>query len=102
MGISDKVGQLVNSVQSGAKNASSSVFVWILKAITAFFVALTLAMVGQELVTYGTLSFVLVLLVAGFGLGKIMSGWSLGSVLIFDLICVLVALLLRMYVLIAP
>ncbi len=102
MGITDKVGQIVNSVQTGAKNASTSIFVLSLKWVTAFIVAITLSMVGQELISSGTLSFVLILVVVTFGLIKIMSSWSLGSVLIFDLICALVALLLRMYILIAP
>jgi len=102
MGITDKFGQMVDSVQNGAKTASTSVVLLALKGATAFIVALTLAMVGQELINYGTLSFIMVLVVVSFGIGKILSSWSVGSVLVFDLICVLVALLLRMYVLIAP
>lgn len=102
MGLTDKVGQLVSSVQDGAKNASASIFLGILKTITAFIVALTLSMVAQELISFGTISFVLILVVITAGLSKIMSAWSMGSVLIFDLICVLMALLLRMYLLIAP
>ncbi len=102
MGITDKMNQLVSSVHTGAKNASSSVFLWALKVVTAFVVALTLAMVGQELTSYGALAFVFVLILAGAALIKIMNTWSVGAVLIFDLICVLVALLLRMYILIAP
>jgi hypothetical protein len=33
---------------------------------------------------------------------RILSNWPLTSILIFDLICVLIALLLRMYIVIAP
>jgi hypothetical protein len=102
MGITDKMNQLVNSMQAGAKNASTSVFLWILKVVTAFLVSMTLAMVGQELFSYGFISFIFVLILSGAALIKIMSNWSVGAVLIFDLICILVALLLRMYILIAP
>jgi len=102
MGITDKLNQMMSSMQSGAKNASTSAISWILKIITAVFVGLTFAMVGQQLFSYSTLSFVFVLVVVGAVLTKTLSSWSTGAVLIFDLICVLVALLLRMYILIAP
>jgi len=102
MGISDKMGQLVSSMQVGAKTASTSFLLLTIKIITAFVVGLTLSMVGQELVSYGTISLIFVLLVSTASLLKIMSSWAMGTVLIFDLICVLVALLLRMYIIIAP
>jgi hypothetical protein len=33
---------------------------------------------------------------------KVLSSWGIGQILIFDLICVLVGMLFRMYILIAP
>lgn len=102
MGITDKMGQLVSSVQSGAKTASTSLLGWAIKLTTAFFFALVLSMIGQELMGYGFVSFLFVNLITIAVLLKIMMTWSMGSVLVFDLICVLVALLLRMYILVAP
>ena len=102
MGITDKVSQVVDSVHTGAKNASTSVALWVLKSISAFVVAITLSMIAQELIQYGTISFIFVLLVATLGVGRLMAAWSFGSVLIFDLVCVLMALLLRMYIQLAP
>jgi hypothetical protein len=102
MGLSNKVNQLVSSVQIGAKNTSFSVFNWFLKGLTAFLVALTMAMIGQELISYGTFSFVFVMVVVIATLMRIMKKWAVGAVLIFDLICILVALLLRMYIIVAP
>jgi len=102
MGISDKVNQFVGSIQTGAKNTSVTTFSLFIKGATAFLVALTLAMIGQELMNYGTFSFVFVMVVVIGVLARIMSKWSIGAVLIFDLICALVALLLRMYILVAP
>jgi hypothetical protein len=102
MGISNKVNQFVSSVQIGAKNTSFSLFNWILKGVTAFLVGLTMAMIGQEFISYGTFSFVFVMVVVIATLMKIIKRWSVGAVLIFDLICVLVALLLRMYIIVAP
>ena len=102
MGVTDKMNKIIGSVQTGAKNTSVSLFLLSLKGITAFFIALTLAMIGQELMAYGTPSFVFVMIVAISALARVMSKWAVGAVLIFDLICILVALLLRMYILIAP
>jgi hypothetical protein len=102
MGISDKMNQMASAIQENTKSASVSLFGTLIKLITSFIISLTLTMIAQEVFGYGTLSFVFVMLVTGFGIMKVISSWTLGSVLIFDLICVLVALLLRMYILIAP
>ena len=102
MGISAKFGQAVNNIQVGAKSATMSIFLIAVKAFTAFIIGLTLSMVGQELFSYGTISFVFVLVTTIAVLMKTMLNWGLGAVLIFDLISVLMALLLRMYILIAP
>ena|SRR5579871_4684770 len=102
VGITDKVAQIYDSMQAGARSASHSVVGLVLKISTAFVVSLTLAMIGQELFNYGTLSFVFIMLVGLFALIRVMSAWSVGVVLVFDLVCLLVALLLRMYILLAP
>ncbi len=102
MGITDKMSQLANNVQQGVKSTSLSFASFTVKTITCFFVGLTFALIGQELFNYGTLMFVFMMVCVWGLLFRIMLKWSIGGVLIFDLICVLVALLLRMYVLIAP
>lgn len=102
MGISDKVGQMVSSLQNGAKNASQSVLSLLIKMVSVFVIGLTLAMIGQELVHYGTLGFVFVLLIFAAGLFRAIYTWTLGATLVMDLVCILLALLLRMYIFIAP
>lgn len=61
-----------------------------------------MALIGKELIQYGTFSFVLVIVVVTLTLLRIFKYWNWGKLLVFDLICILVALLLRMYILIAP
>lgn len=102
MGISDRMSQFAGQVQDGVKSSSKSLASIVLKAITGFILGLTFALIGQELSSYGTIVFIFIMLLVGFGAYKIMQNWALGSVLIFDLICILVALLLRMYILVAP
>jgi len=102
MGISDRVSNAVSSIQTGAKNASQSVLTLIIKTVSVLILGLTIAMIFQELVGYGSLAFVFVLLAVGAGFFRLLLKFNLWSTLVFDLICVLVALLLRMYILMAP
>lgn len=63
---------------------------------------LTLALIGQEIIGYETISFSLVIVVVTTAFLRAARRWNLMGVLIFDLICVLIGMLLRMYILIAP
>lgn len=102
MGITDKVSQFAGNVQEGVKSSSVSLLALVLKVATSFVIALTFALIGQEIMKYGTLSFVFVMTVVVGVIMKIIGKWNLMQVFIFDLFCVLVGLLLRMYILIAP
>jgi len=91
MGITDKI-----------KNTSTSALSVALKLVTALAVALTIALIGQEMMGYGTFAFIFLMIVVVGGLVKLMSSWRVGAVLLFDLFCILVALLLRLYIQVAP
>ncbi len=58
MGLTDKMNKFVGNVQAGAKNTSVSLILLSLKGVTAFLIAMTFAMIGQELINFGTFSFV--------------------------------------------
>ncbi len=100
--MANKIEAIVDSIQVKTEKTTRSIFLFCLKILTVFIVGLTLAMIGQELISYGTISFIFILLVISFSLLKVMSKWTMGSVLVFDLFCVLIAFLLRMYILVAP
>lgn len=102
MGIGDKMNQLATNLQDGVKSTSTSLLGLTVKFVTSFFLGLTLALIAQEMIQYGTLAFVFMMLVVMGLVYKLISKWSLGSTLVFDLVCVLVALVLRMYILLAP
>jgi hypothetical protein len=102
VGISDKMSQLAGQVQDGVKSSSKSLAALSLKVVTAFVIGLTMSLIGQEIMAYGSLLFIFVMISIGAIILRLLSPWTLASVLIFDLICVLVALLLRMYILVAP
>lgn len=102
MGISGKIGEFASQVQDGMKASSVSLLGLTVKTITAFVLGMTFAMIGQEILGYQTLSFVFIFVIVAAVVFRFTAKWTAGAVLIFDLICVLVGLLLRMYILWAP
>ena len=102
MGFTDKMHDLADGMKSGAKTGFVKALLTLLRILSGFFLGLTLALVGSEVAQYGTLSlvFVTALILAAFM--RVSQKWSLGQVLIFDLVIILVAQLLRMYILLAP
>lgn len=102
MGITQKVSQIAGQVQDGVKNSSKSLMGLTLKVLTAFMFSLTIALIAQEMMAFGTLMFIFLMIVVGGALFRLLASWTLWSVVVFDLFLILVALLLRMYILVAP
>ena len=102
MGLSDKIGQFANNIQDGVKSTTTSLTSMVVKILTALFFSLTISMIAQELIQYGTLAFMFMMLVVMGLTYKLIAKWTLGATLVFDLVCVLVALVLRMYIMLAP
>lgn len=92
----------LSSVHQNVRVASEGIFVFSLKLFSAFLLSTTMALILLEIIGFGTFSFVFVNITVFLAVFQGMKGWGLVSVLVFDLICVLIALLLRMYILIAP
>lgn len=102
MSIGESVGRAKSNMKQGFKNTSLNLILIFLKVTTGLMLGLTIALVAQEMMDFGAFALTFVTIVIGGAFYKVSSGWTLASVLIFDLICVLVAMLLRMYILIAP
>ena len=96
------MANFVGNLNQGVKDTTGHISVFILKVFSSFMVALTISLVLQEMIAFGTFSFVLISVTLLLGLIKMMKRWGVTTVLVFDLICILVALLLRVYVWIAP
>ncbi len=102
MGITDKVGELAERVQTSTQNAAIKSVTFGLRLITGLFIGLTLGLIGQEVSQYGALSLTFITLVLAFIFIRLTREWQLPKILIFDLITFLVALLLKMYIQFAP
>ncbi len=102
MGIAKKFSDITQKVQVQTKMTAQFMLTMILKIFSSVVLGFTIALVGQEMMNFGTFSLVFMMtVITGLSL-RAMWNWSLAFVLIFDLICVLMALLFRMYLLIAP
>ena len=72
------------------------------KIFIGLVLGLTFAMIGQQMVNYGDLSFLLVTVITIATLYRIARGWKWSAVFVFALVCVLIGLLLKMYIMVAP
>jgi len=102
VGVADKLKGFSTNLQEGAKNSSVSLIGMTLRVLTGFMLGLTLGLIGQEVLGYGSMSLIFMMVVVMGLVVKTTSGWNIGKILIFDLFLILVAMLLRMYILIAP
>jgi len=96
------MANFVHNLQDRVKTSTNAAALVTFKLLTGFFVGLTLALIGEQIVGYGWFSLTLVIVITMASLLRIARHWSWMHVLIFNLICVLIGLLLRMYILIAP
>ena len=102
MRIGEQIQGASQHVKEGLKSTSYFLLSLLFKVMTGFFLGLTLGLVGQELLGYGSIGLIMMLLVCVAAFLKIASKWSIPQILIFDLICVLVGQILKMYILLAP
>ena len=96
------MSEFIDNIQYKLKTSSKEIGLFIFKLLTGLFVGLTLTLIFQEMIGYGTLSFIFVLLTVAFAFLRISKGWNSLGVMVFNLICVLLGLLVRMYILLAP
>ncbi len=96
------MGQLIYNVHSQLKRSSQSFALFSVKLLSGLILGLVLAIAGEQIIGYGNFSFWFVsILFTGVFL-RISRAWSFGGLMVYNLVCLLLGLLLRMYVLIAP
>jgi hypothetical protein len=96
------MSQFLEDLQYKLKASSGSALLFSFKIFMGFVLGLTFALIGQQMTNYGSLAFLLVILSTMAVFYRISRGWQWAHSFVFALICVLVGLLLRMYILIAP
>lgn len=89
-------------IQETMKAAGQSLGHSLLRFVSGFFIGITLGLVVKELLSAGVFVFLFAAVVITAALYKVLARYTITQILVFDLICVLVGMLLRMYILIAP
>jgi len=100
------MSEFVQKVQGGIKTASSDILLWMMKLISGAVLGLTFALIVQTLMNYkegeAPFSFIFMIVAVTAIFLRLAKTWSVVTVLVFDLICVLVGMILCLYIQVAP
>lgn len=102
MGIAEKMNNVGNKIQTSVSSGLFQLTYNVLQIISGFVLGLTLALVAQEIMQFGNFALWFITLTVIGLFWKFTSEWNFVKLLIFDLICVLIGLSLKMYILVAP
>ncbi|MES2964091.1 MAG: hypothetical protein V4760_09400 [Bdellovibrionota bacterium] len=100
------MSELVGRMQHGLKKTSGDVGLFSLKLLSGAILGLTFGLVMQEIMGSASgenlIAFFFVIVVTTAVFLRIAKSWGLTATLVFDLICVLVGMVLRLYIMVAP
>lgn len=100
------MAELIGKMQTQFKKTSIDFVLFGVKLISGALLGLTVALVAEVMLGHGEgenmLVFVFVAVATVGVFMRLAKSWGLTAVLVFDLICVLVAMLLRLYIMVAP
>ncbi len=102
MEIVNRINNQANQIKESFKSKTTSALLLTLKVISGGLIGLTFALVLQEMMRFGEISFLFIILMLATVFVRASKSWGYITLIIFDLFCVLLAMLLRMYIIIAP
>ena len=102
MGFTNNLFNVASSMQQGTKNLSVSLAQRALRLVTGFFIGAVLALIIREFTQSGVLMQVFFTTLFMVIVYKLLRAMSMFQIFVFNVICILVATALRMYIMIAP
>lgn len=97
---------MVGKMQAQLKKSSGDLVLFFLKLVSGSILGLTFALIMQEILGHADgenlIAFFFVIIVTLGAFLKIGKNWGFTAVLIFDLVCVLMGMVLRLYIMVAP
>lgn len=99
------MAEFIGRMQGGIKQTSNDFLLGTLRLLTGLFLGVTVGLVVQEILAQPpeiTLAFVFAVVTTTALVWRLTRGWGLAAILLFDLIMVLVGVLLRLYIMVAP
>lgn len=100
--IAEKGKKIFQRTEAQFKASFFWLFQFFIKLISSLVIGLFFSLIGDELIGYGSFSFFFILISITSAFLHICWYWTLAGILTFDVIFLLVALLMRMYFIIAP
>ncbi|MEK6629017.1 MAG: hypothetical protein AABY53_10360 [Bdellovibrionota bacterium] len=91
-----------SGLQQGAKNASISLGQRLLRFVSSLLLGLVLSLIIQEFAQSETLMLIFFTALITMIMYRLLRPLRIIHIVVFDMICILVATLLRMYIIIAP
>lgn len=92
------MNEFVQRVRYNASEASFHFLIFLIRSISGLLLGLTLAISGQEIIGYGNLLFMFVVVLTTGLVLRATKGWGLLSAVIILLVLVLMGVLLKLYV----
>jgi hypothetical protein len=96
------MGEFIENMQYQLKKNSQNIGLFVVRFFSGLMLGITITLVGQQIMGYGQLLFWFVIILTTTVFLKITKGWKWTGVIVLDFVLVLIALLLKMYILIAP
>lgn len=100
------MSELVGKMQTQFKKTSSDLLVFSLKILSGTVLGLVFALIMQEFLgkaeNENLLAFFFVIAVTVAAFLRLSRGWSLMAILIVDLVLILIGMVLRLYIMVAP
>jgi cell shape-determining protein MreD len=93
---------MFKKMQGRIKESSRSFALLLGKILTGFILGLTVALIVRAIVGSGNFVFTLTIVACAAVFVRIAQKWKPAGVLLFNLFCVMTAMLLRMYIMLAP
>ncbi len=93
---------MIKKMQGRLKESSRGFGLLLAKTISGILLGLTLALVLKGFFSMATFAFIFVIVAMTGAFVKLSQKWKFTGVVLFNLFCVMTAMLLRMYILIAP
>lgn len=92
----------MGKIQVRLQESSKGVGLFIFKIITGFFVGTAVALIYKTVTSTGDTAMVFSIVATMLIFLRISRKWKFPGVVVFNLVCVLLAMLLRLYILVAP
>ena len=102
MAISDNLNKVTSKIEQEINSGASRILLFCARLITGSFVSLTLGLIFQKIMGFEQIGLTFFCIVGILLFLKTTSSWTFLKIAVFNLIFILIGLVLRMYILVAP